>query len=170
GGVITNYLAKYGGGKLGGVVYVDAVVEMSSQVLAENSQIFDGLASDELDTHLEAVKSFLGQCFHIKPDRDFYESLLVNAAISSLEMQKKILSLHVKTEEGLRNAKNIPMLLIYGGQDALVKTHSSINRVKGINPNSKVIIYDGSGHAPFIEEFERFNFDMAMFVADVIYR
>lgn len=47
------------GGKLGGVVYVDAVVEMSSQVLAENSQIFDGLASDELDTHLEAVKVFL---------------------------------------------------------------------------------------------------------------
>lgn len=58
----------------------------------------------------------------------------------------------------------VPLLALYGAKDALVNTESSLVRLKELNPRSQTIVYENSGHAPFVEEAQRFNQDLATFV------
>jgi pimeloyl-ACP methyl ester carboxylesterase len=58
----------------------------------------------------------------------------------------------------------VPLLLIYGAQDALVKAKPSIVKATSLNPRIRSELYSDSGHAPFLEEPERFNRDLSDFV------
>ena len=58
----------------------------------------------------------------------------------------------------------MPVLLIYGAQDALVKAGPSIARAAEVNPRVRSKLYDASGHAPFIEQADRFNRDLSSFI------
>lgn len=61
----------------------------------------------------------------------------------------------------------VPVLLIYGGKDDLVRPEASIARAKSLNGQIESKIYENSGHAPFLEEAARFNKDLAAFTASV---
>jgi len=61
-------------------------------------------------------------------------------------------------------AQHKPRLLIYGAQDALVQARPSFNRARALNPGALGKFYPESGHAPFLEEAERFNRDLSTFV------
>ena len=39
-----------------------------------------------------------------------------------------------------------------------------MDRAKGLNPRLRSAVYADSGHAPFVEEAERFNRDLATFI------
>lgn len=69
----------------------------------------------------------------------------------------------VEAAKGLSKAE-VPLLLLYGAQDALVKAKPSIARAKSLNPRIRSELYADSGHAPFLEEPERFNRDLSDFV------
>jgi non-heme chloroperoxidase len=81
-------------------------------------------------------------------------------------MQKEIPTMTVFAADGLSKAR-VPLLFIYGGQDALVDTHATLARAAALNPRIASKVYAESGHAPFIEETERFNRDLAQFVGSV---
>ena len=89
--------------------------------------------------------------------------LLANAAVASWDMQRAVQSMKVDLTGGLGKAK-VPVLLIYGAQDALVKARPSIARAAEVNPRIRSVLYDASGHAPFIEETDRFNRDLSSFI------
>lgn len=69
----------------------------------------------------------------------------------------------VAASEGLSKT-HAPILLIYGAGDALVKAQPAIARAKELNPHIQSKLYANSGHAPFIEEPDRFNHDLSAFV------
>jgi pimeloyl-ACP methyl ester carboxylesterase len=58
----------------------------------------------------------------------------------------------------------VPLLFIDGGHDALIDTHLTLARASALNSRIVSKVYADSGHAPFIEETERFNRDLAAFV------
>lgn len=161
--VMSNYLAAYGDGSIGGVMYVDGVIELSAELIAPHPQVYAGLASGDLKTHLEAVSTFLKLCFQTQPDRPTLELLLSNAAMASWTMTRATPSMTVAAAEGLSNAR-VPVLLLYGAKDELVNVQPSIARVKDLNPRVQSKIYENSGHAPFFEEAARFNKDLTGFV------
>ncbi|MBB3392909.1 pimeloyl-ACP methyl ester carboxylesterase [Rhizobium sp. BK275] len=158
--VISNYLAAYGDGDLGGVVYVDGVIELNAALITAHPEVYAGMASDDLRVHLDAVKTFLGLCFEIKPDTATFERLLSNAAMASWTMTRTVPSMTVSA--GLPRA-SVPVLLLYGGEDVLVNVEPSIARARALNPAIQTKIYAKSGHAPFLEEAPRFNRDLAEF-------
>ncbi|MBB3409942.1 pimeloyl-ACP methyl ester carboxylesterase [Rhizobium sp. BK316] len=158
--VISNYLAAYGDGDLGGVVYVDGVIELNAALITSHPEVYAGMASDDLRVHLDAVKTFLGLCFEIKPDTATFERLLSNAAMASWTMTRTVPSMTVSA--GLPRA-SVPVLLLYGGKDVLVNVEPSIARARTLNPAIQTKIYAKSGHAPFLEEAPRFNRDLAEF-------
>jgi non-heme chloroperoxidase len=161
--IISNYLAEFGDAGLGGIMYVDGVIELSAAVISPHPQVYAGLASDDLKTHLDAVRNFLSLCFHTQPDNATFERLLSNAAMASWTMTRIIPSMTVAAAEGLPKAR-IPVLLLYGEKDELVKVQPSIARAQTLNPRVQIKLYENSGHAPFIEEAQRFNHDLASFV------
>jgi len=162
--VISNYLAKYGDRAIAGAVYVDGVVELSPDQIVNHSAVYRDMNSPDLKTHLDGERTFVGLCFHHRPDAKTFDRLLANAAMASWDMQKEIPTMTDFAKRGLSNAR-VPLLFIYGAHDALVDTRATLARVSVLNPRATRIVYAKSGHAPFIEEAARFNRDVARFVA-----
>ncbi|MCQ1781399.1 alpha/beta hydrolase [Neorhizobium galegae] len=160
--VLSNYLAAHGDAGIGGLVYVDGVIELKPDLITPHPEVYAGLASQDLRTHLDTVRTFLALCFQTQPDQATFERLLSNAATASWVMTRTVPSIAVQAEEGLPKAK-VPVLLIYGGKDNLVRPEASITRAKSLNGQIKSKIYDNSGHAPFLEEAARFNKDLTEF-------
>ena len=163
GAVISNYLAAYGDAGIGGAVYVDGVIELAGDQITPHPEVYRDVTSPDLKTHLDAERSFLALCFRRRPDSATFERLLANAALASWDMQTAVQSMSVAAAEGLGKAR-VPVLLLYGAQDALVHAGPAIARAKAINPRVRSIVYAASGHAPFLEEPERFNRDLAAFM------
>ncbi|MGI4839564.1 MAG: alpha/beta fold hydrolase [Janthinobacterium lividum] len=163
GAVISNYLARYGDGQIGGAVYVDGVIELKPEQIVAHPQVYQDLNAPDLKTHLDTVREFLGLCFHTQPDRSTFERLFANAAMASWDMQRAVQSMDVDAVKALGGA-TVPVLLLYGAQDALVQTKPAIARAKQLNPRATSIVYANSGHAPLLEEAARFNRDLAGFV------
>lgn len=164
--VISNYLAAYGDSGIGGLMYVDGVINLKPELLTPHPQVYAGLASDDLRTYLDAVRTFLALCFETQPDQATFERLLSNAATASSVMTKTTPSMTVPVAEGLPKA-TVPVLLLYGGKDDLVRPEPSIARARELNPSVQTKIYPESGHAPFLEEAGRFNADLSAFVTSI---
>lgn len=161
--VISNYLAAYGDRNIAGAVYVDGVVELTADQIVNRAQVYGDMNSPKLKTHLDGERTFVGLCFNRQPDADTFDRLLANAAMASWDMQKEIPTMTVFAAEGLGKAR-VPLLFIYGGRDALVDTHATLARATALNPHIVSEVYAESGHAPFIEEPDRFNRDLVRFV------
>jgi len=61
-------------------------------------------------------------------------------------------------------------LLLYGAHDSLVRPEPSIARAVALNSNIRSTVYADSGHAPFLEEADRFNRDLVNFVEGIAQR
>lgn len=161
--VISNYLAAYGDTNVAGAVYVDGVIELKPEQITAHPDVYRDMTATDLKTHLDGERRFLAMCFDREPDRATFERLLANAALASWDMQAAVPTMTVAAAQGLASMTK-PVLLIYGEHDALVKPAPSIARVRALNPHVRVALYANSGHAPFIEEPQRFNRDLADFV------
>lgn len=160
--VVSNYVAAYGDDEIGGLVYVGGVIELKAELLKPHPEVYAGLASDDLKVHLDAMRDFLALCFATQPDQVTFERLLSNAAMASWIMTRTVPSMTVFAAEGLPRIK-APMLMLYGEKDALVMARPSLERARALNPAVRSQIYADSGHAPFVEEAQRFNRDLADF-------
>ena len=161
--VMSDYLAAHGDATIGGAVYVNAVIELTEALITPHPEVYAGLASDDLKTHLDALRAFVRLCFHTQPDADSMELLLPNAAMASWPMTRAIPGMRSAAADGLPKAQ-VPLLLLYGARDQLVQVQPSIARAQALNPRAQVKRYVQSGHAPFFEEAERFNGDLAAFM------
>jgi pimeloyl-ACP methyl ester carboxylesterase len=164
--VISNYLAKYGDRGIAGAVFVDGVVELAPGQIVAHPDVYRDMNSPDLKTHLDGERAFVRLCFHRQPDAVTFERLLANAAMASWDMQREIPTMTVFAAEGIGKAR-VPLLFLYGGRDALVDTRATLARATELNPRIVTNVYADSGHAPFIEEPERFNRDLAEFVGSV---
>ncbi|WP_175714444.1 alpha/beta fold hydrolase [Burkholderia ambifaria] len=161
--VISNYLATYGDDNIAGAVYVDGVVELAPGQIVDHPAVYRDMNSPDLKTHLDGERTFIGLCFNRRPDADTFSRLLANAALASWDMQKEIPTMTVFAAEALSKTR-VPLLFIYGSRDALVDTPTTLARAKALNPRIQSKVYVDAGHAPFIEEPDRFNHDLAEFV------
>lgn len=161
--VLSNYLAAYGDGDIGALVYVDGVIELNGALITAHPAVYAGMASTDLKTHLDAVRTFLALCFHTQPDAASFERLLSNAAMASWTMTKTMPSMTVAAAQSLPQVR-VPLLALYGARDELVNTEPSLARLRALNPRMQAKVYANAGHAPFLEEAQRFNRDLAAFV------
>jgi len=169
GAVISNYLAAHGDGDIAGAVYVGGVIELKPDQIAAHPEVYRDMNAADLKTHLDGERAFLRLCFHRQPDATTFDLLLANAALASWDMQRAVQSMTVAAAEGLSKAR-VPVLLIYGARDALVKATPSIARAKSLNPRIQSKLYAASGHAPFLEEPARFNRDLSDFIRATVPR
>ncbi|WP_024890421.1 alpha/beta fold hydrolase [Luteimonas huabeiensis] len=160
---ITQYLATHGDEWIDGAVYVGGVIELDPDQIAPHPDLYRDLASTDLKTHLDAERAFLALCFRTPPGSVVFQRLLANAALASATMQRAVHGMSVDAPAGL-GAMRKPLLLIYGAQDALVRAEPAIARARALNPRASSLVYPDSGHAPFLEETDRFDRDLAAFV------
>lgn len=164
--VISNYLAAHGDASLGGIVYVGGVVELKEALIVPHPEVYRDMTSADLMTRLDAERVFLRLCFERPPEATTFQRLLANAALASFDMQKSVHRMSVDAASGLRRVRK-PMLQIYGERDALVRAGASAQRARELNPSIETLFYAETGHAPFVEQAQRFNKDLAAFVTKV---
>lgn len=87
----------------------------------------------------------------------------LHAAMASRDMQRAVWSMDVAAADGLGKAA-VPVLLTDGAHDALVKAGPPVASAIELNPRIRASLYDASGHAPFLEEADRFNRDLSGFI------
>ncbi|MEB1609384.1 alpha/beta hydrolase [Xanthomonas campestris pv. campestris] len=162
GAVISNYLTRHGDAGLGGVVYVDGVIELRAEQLGAHPAIYRDLVSDDLRTHLQAVQDFLRLCFATQPPAPVFATLLANASLASWDMQRAVQGMSIDVA-GLQRTQ-LPVLLMYGARDALVSTGPTLARARQLQPRAQARLYPDAGHAPFLEDSVRFNRDLVQFV------
>lgn len=63
-------------------------------------------------------------------------------------------------------AKSGPMLVTYGAKDLLFHPTMS-TRMQALNQEAQISLYAESGHAPFYDEPDRFNHELAAFIGNV---
>lgn len=165
--VISNYLAAYGDHDIAGAVYVDGVVELAAGQITAHPDVYRDMTSPDLKTHLDGERAFVALCFHRQPDAGTFDRLLANAALASWDMQREVPTMTAFAAEGLGKA-HVPLLFIYGAQDALIDPHAALARAAEFNPHIVDKVYAESGHAPFVEEPDRFNRDLADFAQSIV--
>ncbi|MCW3061741.1 MAG: putative hydrolase [Capsulimonas sp.] len=161
--VISNYLKTYGDKDIAGVDFVDAVIELRSDLLGADHDPQTAMASPDLATHLLGTKNFLRRCFHTQPDEATFEILLGAATKVSPELQRSIFPMAGDTWKSLKSVR-VPTLIVQGSDDSLVRS-AMAERIHALIPAAKISIYRGAGHAPFFENPIRFNQELSRFVA-----
>ncbi len=163
--VMTNYLNTYTDADIAGLVFVDAVIELKPELLplTRKPELLRMMGSQDLKTYFEGTQEFLRQCFFKQPDAATLNLLYASAAIASPEMTRASQKgISVPAQAALPKV-SVPVVLIQGDKDALVD-FGMVELGRKLMPSAKVSTYADTGHAPFLEQPERFNKELNNFV------
>ena len=167
GGYVAGaYLRKYGGTHIAGINLVDAVTNMSPNLFTSEALGFaKSTTSHNLATRAAATADFLFTCFYQAPTPSALHQMMVINGMTSRAVYEGFLQTKTTNLEPFFAAYNGPVLLSHGIHDRLVKVAMS-ERIKSIHANSRLSVFDNSGHSPFYEEPARFNEELADFVKE----
>jgi len=134
-------------------------------IQATKSPLFKGLMNKGVPISLVryAANRVIGDVEHFQPDSQRLASFygLMNKE-GTLEMVQRIGSAdHTMDTVRIQNIK-IPTLIVWGNNDHIVPVDHAYKFERDI-PNSKLLIYDGSGHVPMMENTERLLVDILDF-------
>jgi len=164
--IINDYLAKYGQDTIGGLNYVCAGVLLGVEKAANTfgsdlTDYFAGLCSENLEDNIRALRPFLRAIFEKQPSQDEFEVLVAFNMVVPSAVRLGLASRTID-RDAVMQALTVPVLVTQGEQDGLVLASHTAHLLSCI-PHAQASVYAGVGHAPPIEEPERFNRELAAF-------
>jgi non-heme chloroperoxidase len=165
--VIGDYLRAYGEGSIAGIDLVGAAVRLSPPTFEHIGPGFlenapEGCVPD-LATNIAAIQRFLRRStVRPLPDEAWNTALSWNMAVPP-EVRGALIARRVDGDDVLRRL-TVPVLVTHGRQDEIILP-SMAEHVLDVCPTAVASWYDGVGHMPFLEDAERFNRELADFVA-----
>ncbi len=170
GGVILcDYIRHHGTEAVRGVHLVSAVTKLGKTAVPFLGQdfvnLFPGFFSDSVGKMAPALLRFLNLCVAAEPSpEDLYLALGYNTMVPPT-VRKALFSRTLDNDDLLPQI-NVPALVTHGGADAVVLAPMAEHNAR-LLPRATVAIHAGIGHCPFWEDSERFNRDLAYFVAGI---
>jgi non-heme chloroperoxidase len=166
GRVISDYLKTHGAGRLAGLNYVDALSKSDPSFFGEGLKLTPGMLSEDLATNIAATRAFLHACFAKQPGPDDYETMLAFNMMVPPKVRAAMGGRQLNIDDLMASLK-LPVLVTHGSADSLLLLAVAKHTASTI-PGAKLSIYDGIGHAPFFEDADRFNAELAAFVRDAM--
>lgn len=163
--IVTDYLMKYGTGRIAGINYVGSALSGASEHLGPGTRILQQALSDDLRSNIEATRDFVRACFSRQPtEQEFETTLGFNMAVPVKIRQW--LRRPAPYEATLRKI-DVPVLVTHGIDDSI--TLLSLGQyVAATVPGARASYYPGVGHSPFWEDGARFNRELAAFVRECV--
>ncbi|HUZ65804.1 MAG TPA: alpha/beta hydrolase [Acetobacteraceae bacterium] len=164
--VIGDYLRRHGATGLGGIAFIGALTAMAPALVGRFigpgfSQHAPKAMKPDLPTAIEGVRAFLRACFaHPVPPDVFEQALAWNMVVQPL-VRRALAQREVDFTPLLRNVGR-PMLVVQGRADTVVLP-AMAKHILAECPAAEAAFYDTCGHAPFLEEPDRFNADLTAF-------
>ncbi len=170
--LIFNYFDLFGGERLKGAVFIDMTPYLVNEDGWEHG-VFGtldlkaayALERDILEDRLTVEAAFIPACFKggEAPDEDTVEWWIRESMLTPTGVMVAFWTSMVAHDwrEQLPQTP-VPVLLCYGVQSALYPTKIRDYLAEHV-PNSSLVVFEESGHAPFWEEPEKFNQEVARF-------
>jgi non-heme chloroperoxidase len=163
--VISDYVRKHGQNKIAGINFVSAAV-----ALGEKASPFVGPGFQEnvpaaceadLPTNIAAIRSFLRALVAEPMSADDFEvalgfNMVVHPQVRAFLIQRELDFVPIL------ESIEVPVLVTHGRSDTLVLP-AMADLIREHCKTAQTSWYGGVGHAPFLEEPERFNRELARF-------
>jgi non-heme chloroperoxidase len=166
--VISDYLSLHGDAAIAGINYVGWGVVMGNTeeelrfVGRGFHDFYEGAISEDMPTAIAAMRGFVHACLGKPVSREDIETLIAfNCMVPrftrwACTMRKAIDFTPVIAK------LSIPILATYGTRDTVALPIAGEHIVASCR-RATGSFYDGSGHAPFLEDPERFNRELTAF-------
>lgn len=162
GRVVSDYLAKFGGAGLAGIVLVGSKINSSAEFSCVGIPALQmATADDDLTASISATISFLKACAETWDADEFNRQLAFNMLIPA-KVRGFLLGRQFNADAIFKNL-DLPVLFVHGKQDRITPYAASLHG-HATAAHSRLSLYDGVGHCPFFEAPERFNDELAEFI------
>jgi non-heme chloroperoxidase len=164
--VLCDYLRRYGDGALSGMNFVSARTKVGTPAAKEMSgtlfsDLVPGFCSADAVQREAAVRLFLENLTEGDiPDPDFYTMLGYNLAVPP-HVCAAMLDRQVDNDDVLQRS-TVPTLITHGNCDTSVLPLMAQHHER-IMPQAELALWSNIGHAPFYEDADRFNTELARF-------
>lgn len=150
-----------------GLVLVGALTRNGSRAafddLGAGAAHLQGMLRSDFDTQYAASQAFVAAMTRAPLEPAERERLLAMAMMTPPYVRHALAARRVEHDETLRGLE-LPTLIIHGAEDQIVRP-AAAERVAGLLPGARLELWEGVGHAPFLEAPERFGAALAAFAA-----
>ena len=170
---ILQYLNDYGNKRLSALVLSEFTPRLVSAIDWEHPTFGDfpeeaaAGFSDSVRADRDVLNNFVMAGFNQTPNDEILEEMLINTYLTPTEVVAELVDDMVKNDfRSMLPTINLPTLLLYGGDKNQVFPTPVGSWVHSQIPNSKLVIFNDSGHAPFWEESEKYNESIINFISE----
>jgi non-heme chloroperoxidase len=169
--VISDYVRTYGTQRIAGIEFVEGAVKLGEMAFGTliGPGFLDHFAhatADDLPTNIWAMRAFLRACAAKPMPAEEFETALCWNIVVPARVRAALAARTIDDDDVLR-ALDVPLLVTHGRADTVVLP-AMAEHVLATCPTAEASWYDGVGHAPFLEEPERFNRELAALTRRVV--
>lgn len=168
GRVLRQYLIHHGDRAISGLHFVSSRPFEDPSVLATVSRNDIANRPEGLAQIIDSNIRFLRACFHRQPSDDDFNIALAYNMVMPQAVREAISGWSTSIEEtrAALKAVTVPTLIAHGLNDALILPKAAEMTAAAIR-GARISLYEDCGHSPFAEHAERFNRELADFVAAI---
>jgi non-heme chloroperoxidase len=162
--VICDYVRQHGQDRIAAIDFTGGAVKLGAA--AFGSLIgpgfldhFAGATADDLPTNIRTLRSFVRACLSKPLPDDEIETAVCWNVVVPAAIRANLAARELDYDDVLRSL-TVPLLVSHGRADS-VALPANAKHILAICPTATVSWYDGVGHAPHLEEPERFNDELA---------
>ena len=162
--VICDYVRVHGQDRVTAINFVEGVTRLGEAAFGTLIgpgflDHFVDATADDLPTNIRAMRAFVRACL-VKPlsDDDLETAICWNVVVPA-RVRAHLAAREIDDDDVLR-ALEVPMLVSHGRADSVVLP-AMAEHVLATCPTAEASWYEGVGHAPHLEEPERFNRELA---------
>lgn len=163
GRIVADYLRHFGTKAIAGLNIIGAKTNsdpaFNAPLLAPHQR---GMASDDLETNVHSTIAFVEACA-LRWDASDFAQQVAAAMVVPPYVRAALLGRPLDADD-LYRAIDIPVLFSHGAHDPIAPL-AAARHGHAITPDSRLSVYENAGHAPFMEAPERFNRELAEFMA-----
>ena len=162
--VIGDYVRVYGQDRFAAVSFVGGLTRLGEAAFGTLIgpgflDHFVDATSDDLPTSIRAMRSLVKACLVKEVSSDDLETAICWNVVVPAAIRAALAARAIDDDDVLR-ALEVPVLVTHGRMDSVVLP-AMAEHVLATCPTAEASWYEGVGHAPHLEEPERFNRELA---------
>ena len=163
GRIVCQYLAACGDDRLSAVALIAARLALNPPTHDPAAgALIEAMGDDDLAVSLPATIDFVRMCTAKPLPQDVLLRFVAFNMLVPPFVRRAMRGQPLTTEAAFARL-SVPTLIVHGAEDAITAREASEWAHRAL-PHSTLALYPGVGHAPFAEDPERFNADLAAFV------
>ncbi len=162
--VIGDYVRAYGQDRIAAIDFVGGAVKLGEGAFGTVIgpgflDHFADLTADDLPTNIRGMRAFLKGLVAKPLPADDFETALCSGIVVPARIRANLAAREIDVDDVL-HALKVPLLVTHGRADS-VALPAMAEHVLATFPTARASWYEGVGHAPHLEEPERFNRELA---------